>query len=732
MSSAFFTESTAANGVHLVSWTNWSYGSIRGATLTISRRDGGLLIAFLALFVTVTGGATFRTVSYGLHQLLSSNIQQDGLYHQRQAILRNSGMGLRGVWKLICMQFAWRGKAKSIAIRVIPLLTQGLLNIGAFYVASVFSSQISTSTGSEVLLSSPQCGYINPGLDDSFTDQFSGLLPYYVQLAVASTDYAQQCYQINVTAQDCSTFSKHSLPYHKSTGVACPFNQSICLQASDAIQFDTGPLDSHVDLGINAPQEDRFTYRSVLTCSPLKTQGYTSLQNGSDGSVESQVMNYYYGTSGTEDLSVPNPYTYFYPNYLDLNITTQSQNTQDYTNRDLLPRLVEQFCAPGNTDPASFYYRDQPVGALGCTQQFQFCNPNLSDGTGCTPLLGFYSNFANPNVTNGLWKTAAQDTSFTYFTSVIGVFGFASTNIDDVVASLGISALLARNSLGVGIQGPLPNNQWELEVEHWMQASLSLLQRTLLEQAAGPFTEDVYPWLAKPQDAQDQAQCRRQMIRSTDYTSFSILGLTLLFALGGIIIILSLILEPLVNCIQGRRGINLYKRMEWATNETLQLQRLAHEEIGFGNWTETTSTVPVTKIGDLLAIMDVSDQDHPRLGRPILPEAETEKESKATAVHDEGVKVTPAITAASHGKAERTEGTTAIEHHEEDQMASAATVVGPDTLEGTHSTAASHDHKIGSIPVTIHDQGSAMKPRNAEEQTSTNSGSILEEEATQN
>jgi hypothetical protein len=91
------------------------------------------------------------------------------------------------------------------------------------------------------------------------------------------------------------------------------------------------------------------------------------------------------------------------------------------------------------------------------------------------------------------------------------MFGSASTNIDEVVASLGISALLARNSLGVGLQGPLLNNQWELEVEHWMQVSLALLQRKLLEQATGPSTQVVYPWLVKSENAEEQAQRRKQV-----------------------------------------------------------------------------------------------------------------------------------------------------------------------------------------------------------------------------
>lgn len=39
--------------VHLGTWINWSRGRVMGATLTLDRRDGNLLIAFTAVFVGI-------------------------------------------------------------------------------------------------------------------------------------------------------------------------------------------------------------------------------------------------------------------------------------------------------------------------------------------------------------------------------------------------------------------------------------------------------------------------------------------------------------------------------------------------------------------------------------------------------------------------------------------------------------------------------------------------------
>lgn len=72
-----------------------------------------------------------------------------------------------------------------------------------------------------------------------------------------------------------------------------------------------------------------------------------------------------------------------------------------------------------------------------------------------------------------------------------------------------------------------------------------------------------------------------------------------------------------MSCIQTRRGANVYARLEWGTNETLQLQRLAHEELGVGTWEGCAGDVPVTKRGERLAVLDLGDLDHPRLKAPL-------------------------------------------------------------------------------------------------------------------
>lgn len=104
-----------------------------------------------------------------------------------------------------------------------------------------------------------------------------------------------------------------------------------------------------------------------------------------------------------------------------------------------------------------------------------------------------------------------------------------------------------------------------------------------------------------------------QKIRSDSFTSFSVLGLVILLVVGGLLIGVSYMLDSVVHWILNRKNVRTYQRLEWNTNETLQLQRLAHEEAGFGTWTGAAGDNPVTAPGERLATLNISDPKHPRL-----------------------------------------------------------------------------------------------------------------------
>jgi hypothetical protein len=60
----------------------------------------------------------------------------------------------------------------------------------------------------------------------------------------------------------------------------------------------------------------------------------------------------------------------------------------------------------------------------------------------------------------------------------------------------------------------------------------------------------------------------------------------------------------------------LYSGVEWRTGSTLQLQRLAHENLGLGTWSKTDGTIPVTEHAEVLGSLDITDPKHARMTTP--------------------------------------------------------------------------------------------------------------------
>lgn len=104
---------TAASFVHTGPWINWSHGLVLGSTITLNQQDGALLTAFLGIFVTTAGAACWKIMSFALHQHRSLRISQDGIHHQQQAILRNTGSPSKASLELAHLAWSWRVRVNA-------------------------------------------------------------------------------------------------------------------------------------------------------------------------------------------------------------------------------------------------------------------------------------------------------------------------------------------------------------------------------------------------------------------------------------------------------------------------------------------------------------------------------------------------------------------------------------------------------------------------------------------
>jgi hypothetical protein len=95
----------------------------------------------------------------------------------------------------------------------------------------------------------------------------------------AAIAYAESWYNGEGSlTNSASLFRSLKLPYTISTE-PCPFGgKTRCIGINgaegEAIVMDTGPLDSHLHLGINAPGFDRVTYRRRVTCAPVAVKNF--------------------------------------------------------------------------------------------------------------------------------------------------------------------------------------------------------------------------------------------------------------------------------------------------------------------------------------------------------------------------------------------------------------------------------------------------------------------------
>ena len=144
--------------IHHGPWINWSHGLIGGATITIGDREGGLLTAFIATFVTIVGAELWKIICYISHQVRSKHAPQDGLYHQQQVIFRTSPTPGGAAWLFLQQTWCWAGRARLSVLRTLPWAIFGAAYIGAIGLIAVFSSEISKSPGPSRLIVSDDCG----------------------------------------------------------------------------------------------------------------------------------------------------------------------------------------------------------------------------------------------------------------------------------------------------------------------------------------------------------------------------------------------------------------------------------------------------------------------------------------------------------------------------------------------------------------------------------------------
>lgn len=190
-----------------------------------------------------------------------------------------------------------------------------------------------------------------------------------------------------------------------------------------------------------------------------------------------------------------------------------------------------------------FWEQDEPLGVMACTEQFQYCNPNLPESKSCEPLRRMFD-------TKGTEKRAKffpSEALRAAMNWIDRIWWTDMNQLSDASYYIGASALHARLSLSNSHSGPLLDNQWQIAAEHLKEGGVASLQHAFVEAANGvPISLEEFRQPPLANKAMAQMICASQKIVSDSCSSFNVIGVSLILSCGMLIIFLYLGLAPIL------------------------------------------------------------------------------------------------------------------------------------------------------------------------------------------
>jgi hypothetical protein len=159
----------------------------------------------------------------------------------------------------------------------------------------------------------------------------------------------------------------------------------------------------------------------------------------------------------------------------------------------------------------TYFLADNEVNVLGCALQVQFCNPALAPEKACGPLT---STAYIPDYVSALWPNEAEQEFIVDFMEFTGE---SVLDIADLVIQLGGWSLQSRQGLSAGVQKPIPDDQWQLDVSYWQGIILAGLQRTFVDLATGPKFLGIEKYLDPPLQSEGKSLCNSQVKAKYSY-----------------------------------------------------------------------------------------------------------------------------------------------------------------------------------------------------------------------
>ncbi|KAI0120839.1 hypothetical protein F4776DRAFT_665466 [Hypoxylon sp. NC0597] len=602
-------------------WADWSKDhSILNSKITLSSESATYLTAFLAMFVSLAASYLWTLIAYAIHHIRQRLTKGKcrPILRQQQVVFKGGLSANSTALRLI--KLLWANRSRPYSFRnswhlILLSLSCGVASISA----GLYSSRIiDTSPQLEVLLDSPNCGFVDRSNTSKPDDVSMAIVQYYLDALDVATTYSRRCYNIT-SSRYCGPFTESMINWTTNWNAPCPFDESMCI--GPAIELQTDVINSNTVLGLNLPPRHQINLEKTTTCAPITQDNYTITVPSNSSTATSVnpipgdvvVMNLYgisrrrlctnctwgvsmYAANSTLTrtmwyVSFPdNPYSqmeYYYNGVLtnsstfapipelktsvgDATLCFISSNAFFFVEPCDDPVFSTHVPHWDATDNYTYYLGDRVVGVLGCLEKYKWCDPSLNI---CTPIASLGE--AEYHVARDLSPTAMQMATVHMIVLILNQLASIPSLSSEVTQNLE-----ANQKVNGEIQFPLPSNQWQIEVQSWHGIIMKLLQEGILEWALGPTSPILQEHFLRPDSPEQAILCRSQRVKlgaGGGFANISAFSFFFLLITGTLVIVISICLDTLAECLGYFSPAVRRRHRAWIQDDSLHLQRLAYE-----------------------------------------------------------------------------------------------------------------------------------------------------------
>lgn len=233
------------------------------------------------------------------------------------------------------------------------------------------------------------------------------------------------------------------------------------------------------------------------------------------------------------------------------------------------------------------------VSILGCTEEYELCNPTLPAGDRCVPL---HRKMDNQTLFNRLQLNPTQSATALILRHEL-VKNSLHYYVNIMSPQLLASTTLRRGSTTYFQYFPFPIDQWRKEVSRWFDMNLIMLQSAFVDFATGPLDGDARVYIEEPGDLVEHHPdvrqglwdiCKTQIVRNVvGVRSFNLRTILAVVITGTAIAILGCWLPDMTGWVQKMLNRDGVRRQQWIQDDMLQPAPPAYQGLPrgeYGGW----------------------------------------------------------------------------------------------------------------------------------------------------